>query len=199
MRVTADTRQLEVDPGSRAVVGVDVVNTGAVIDGVSTRVIGLPEQYISAQPALLPLFPDASGRVTLSLEVPATLPAGRHPLSVEVVSHGAKAPSQFVDLDLDVRSRPRLTMAARPRLARARRGARFVLELSNGGNVTLDVALTAADADRATTTTFTPASVQVPAGATVPVLLNVRGPRMITGSELDRTVTVAATAHAEDT
>ena len=54
MRVTADTRQLEVDPGSRAVVGVDVVNTGAVIDGISTRVIGLPEQYITAQPALLP-------------------------------------------------------------------------------------------------------------------------------------------------
>jgi hypothetical protein len=199
VRVTADTRQLEVDPGSRAVVGVDVVNTGAVIDGVSTRVIGLPEQYITAQPALLPLFPDASGRVTLSLDVPPTLPAGRHPLSVEVVSHGAKVPSQFVDLDLDVRSRPRLTMAARPRLARARRGARFVLELSNGGNVALDVALTAADADRATTATFTPPAVQVPAGATVPVLLNVRGPRMITGAELDRTVTVAATAHAVDT
>lgn len=187
------------DPGTRAVLGVDVVNTGAVIDGVSTRVIGLPEQYVSAQPALLPLFPDASGRVTLSLDVPATLPAGRHPLSVEVVSHGAKTPSQFVDLDLDVRSRPRLTMVARPRLARARRGARFVLELSNGGNVALDVVLTAADADRATTTSFTPPSVQVPAGATVPVLLNVRGPRMITGTELDRTVTVAATAHTADT
>ncbi|HEU5008613.1 MAG TPA: carboxypeptidase-like regulatory domain-containing protein [Jatrophihabitantaceae bacterium] len=199
MRVTADARQLEVDPGSRAVLGVDVVNTGAVIDGVSTRVIGLPEQYVSAQPALLPLFPDTSGRVTLSLDVPATLPAGRHPLSVEVVSHGAKTPSQFVDLDLDVRSRPRLTMAARPRVARARRGARFVLELTNGGNVALDVALTAADADRATTTTFTPSAVQVPAGATVPVLLNVRGPRMITGTELDRTVTVAATAHSVDT
>jgi hypothetical protein len=84
VRATTDARQLEVDPGSHAVVGVDVVNTGAIIDGVSARIIGLPEEYVTAQPAMLPLFPDASGRVTLELAVPPALPPGRHPHSVEV-------------------------------------------------------------------------------------------------------------------
>ncbi len=195
MRVSADTRQLEVEPGTNVAVCVDVVNTGAVIDGVSARLVGLPEQYVSVQPAMLPLFPDASGRVTLSLDIPPTLPAGRHALSVEVVSHGAGAPSQFVDLDLDVRSRPRLALTARPRVARARRTGRFVLDLTNTGNIALDVSLAAADADRATAVTFAPATLRIPAGATVPVLMHVRGPRMIMGSELDRTLAVTATAH----
>src|SRR5207244_11716951 len=99
MRVASDTRQLDVDPGGTAAVVLEVVNTGAVIDGITARVIGLPDQLVTAQPALLPLFPDASGQLTLSLAVPQTHPAGRHALTVEVVSHGARLPSQFLDVD----------------------------------------------------------------------------------------------------
>ena len=55
---------------------------------------------------MLPLFPDASGQVKLALAVPRTHPAGRHPLTVEVVSHGAGNPSQFLDVDLDVAAAP---------------------------------------------------------------------------------------------
>ena len=54
----------------------------------------------------LPLFPDASGQLTLSLAVPQTHPAGRHALTVEVVSHGARLPSQFLDVDLCFVQRP---------------------------------------------------------------------------------------------
>ncbi|MGH9061442.1 MAG: carboxypeptidase-like regulatory domain-containing protein, partial [Acidimicrobiales bacterium] len=112
---------------------------------------------------------------------------------VEVVSHGARLPSQYVDVDLDVASRLALTLTTQPRMIRARRGARFVLELANDGNVPLDVNLTAVDADRAVRTELTPPTLRVEAGAVAPVLLTVRGPRMFTGGEIDRTVTVAAT------
>lgn len=177
---------------------IDVVNSGQVIDGVSARVIGLPEHCVDAQPALLPLFPDTSGRLTISLAVPPTLPAGRHPLTVEVVSHGAQLPSQFLDVDLDVSSRPAMGLAAQPRIIRARRGARFLLELTNEGNIGLDVALTAVDSDRAVRSELQPATLHLEAGAVAPVLLSVRGPRMLTGAEIDRTVTVQAVAHTAD-
>jgi hypothetical protein len=185
---------LEVDPGGTTTVVVDVVNTGGVIDGITARVIGLPEQSVHAEPALLPLFPDSAGRLTLSLDVPQTQPAGRHPLTVEVVSHGARLPSQFLDLDLDVSAHPAMTFGARPRLVRARRQARFVLELANTGNLPLLVRLEATDADRAVTALFAPPEIRIEPGAVAPVLLSVRGPRMLVGAEIDRVVSVKATA-----
>jgi hypothetical protein len=194
MRVATDTRELAVAPGATAAMVVDVVNTGEVIDGVSARVIGLPDEWVDSQPTLLPLFPDTAGQVRLSLAVPTTLPAGRHALTVEVVSHGAQLPSQYLDVDLDVAPHPGLALVAQPRTVRARRGARFVLELTNEGNIALDVALTASDADRAVRTEFMPPVIRLEAGARAPVLLDIRGPRMITGAELDRTVTVEASA-----
>ncbi|SOD70957.1 carboxypeptidase family protein [Jatrophihabitans sp. GAS493] len=198
MRVATDTQLLEVNPGDATSVVVEIVNTGQVIDGVTARLIGFPDENVQAQPALLPLFPDASGQVTLSMRVPAGHPAGRHPLTVEVVSHGAGEPSQFVDVNMDVAAHPAMAMAAKPRMIRSRRQARFVLEVANEGNLPLEVTLRASDADRAVSTAFTPSIVRVPAGSTAPVLLRVKGPRMLLGAEVDRVVTVEAIARRLD-
>jgi hypothetical protein len=194
VRAAVNTRLLDVDPGASASVVVEIVNTGAVIDGVTARVIGLPEQFVTSQPALLPLFPDVSGQLTLTLAVPKTHPAGRHPLSIELISHGAREPSQFLDVDLDVAARPAMRLAAQPRVIHARRGGRFVLELTNEGNVPLDVSLSAVDVDRSAKCVFSPTQLRLEAGAVAPVLLDVRGPRMFTGGEVDRAVTVGAAA-----
>lgn len=198
MRVATPTRLLEAVPGSTTDVVLDVVNTGEVIDGITASVIGIAPEHVRTEPALLPLFPASSGRLTVSVHVPPAHPAGRHPLTVELVSHGARVPAQYLDLDLQVAARPALAVTATPRVIRARRGARFTLELANDGNVALDVALRAEDADRSTIATFSPARVRVPAGTVVPVLLHVRGPRLFTGAEIDRPVQVSATAVRAD-
>jgi hypothetical protein len=195
MRVSSDTTLLEVDPGNTAAVVVEIVNTSAVIDGVTAQVIGMSDQLVTSHPALLPLFPDAMGQMTLALAVPPSHPAGRHPLTVELISHGARAASQFVDIDLNVSARPAMRLNSRPRVIRARRGARFILEIGNDGNIPLDVTLNAVDPDRATQATFIPQHLRVEPGALAPVILNVRGPRMFTGAEIDRTVVVEANAH----
>lgn len=194
MLVSSDTQLVEAEPGATATVVVEVVNTGEIIDGISARIVGLPEQAVTAEPALLPLFPDTSGQVRLNVDIPRTLAAGRHALGIEVVSHGARLPSQYLDLDLDVTPRPLLSAGARPRMIRARRSARFVLELRNEGNIALDVSLSAVDADRAVRTRLSPPQLRIEAGAVAPVLLEVRGPRMFTGGEIDRTVTVESSA-----
>lgn len=198
MRAATDNRVVTADPGSSTSVVVDVVNTGEVIDGVSANVIGLPPECVSSSPGMLPLFPSSTGRLSLSLAIPPTYPAGRHPLSVEIVSNGAGLPSQFLDVDLDVAPRPSLTVVPAPRVVRARRSGRFVLEVTNDGNLPIDVELAAADLDRATKVSFTPQRLTVDPGAKVPVILHLRGPRMITGSEADRPVQVIATASRAD-
>jgi carboxypeptidase family protein len=194
MRVVADSRHLAVEPGRTTAVVLDVVNTEDVIDGVSANVIGIPTECVSAQPALLPLFPDAAGTVTLELSVPSTHPAGRHPLTIEVVSHGTMRAPQYLDVDLDVTARPGMRLDAQPKLVRARRSGRYVLELANYGNVPLDVTLSASDPDRNVQVTFTPERRTVEPGAVAPVMLVLRGPRMFTGAEVDRAVTVEANA-----
>ncbi len=194
MLVTADTDLLDLAPGGSAEVVLDVRNTSSIIDGVTTRVIGLPASGVTSRPQLLPLFPDASGQVTLSVGVPPSYPAGRHAVTIEVASVGAGLPSAYLDLDMRVAPRMELSLTCRPQVARARRQARFVLQLANTGNLALDVELSAADADRAVSTSFTPARLRIEAGTVAVCVLRVRGPRMITGAELDRTVTVQAVA-----
>lgn len=192
MRAAVDADLLEVAPGSVAVVAIDVANTSDVIDAVGARVIGIDEQFVEARPKLLPLFPDARGRMTLSLDVPATFPAGRRQVAVELQSHGAREPSLLLDLNLDVSAHPSLQIVATPRLVRTRRQARFVLQLTNDGNVALDVNLRASDADRACECQFSQDTVRVDAGTTVALFLNVRCPRRITGGDFDRAITVDA-------
>ena len=196
MLVTADTQLIDIAPGGSAEVVLDVRNTSSIIDGVTTRVIGLPATGVTSKPMLLPLFPDASGQVTLSVGVPPSYPAGRHAVTIEVASVGAGLPSAYLDLDMLVAPRMELSLSCRPQLARARRQARFVLQLANTGNLAVDVELTAVDADRAVTTSFTPPRLRIEAGAVAICVLRVRGPRMITGAELDRTLTVQAVATA---
>ena len=196
MLVTADTQLTDISPGSSAEVVLDVRNTSSIIDGVTTRVIGLPATGVTSRPMMLPLFPDASGQVTLSVGVPASYPAGRHAVTIEVASVGAGQPSAYLDLDMQVAARLELSLSCRPQIARARRQARFVLELANTGNLAVDVELTAVDADRAVSTSFSPSRLRVEAGTVAVCVLRVRGPRMITGAELDRTLTVQAVAAA---
>ncbi|WP_372728284.1 carboxypeptidase regulatory-like domain-containing protein [Nocardioides sp.] len=194
MRVATDQRLLTAEPGATLEVPVDVVNTGDLIDGVTARVIGLPDARVTVTPELLPLFPDGQGQLTLSIEVPTSQPAGMHPLTIEVISHGSGEPSQHVDIDLSVSARPGVRLTRTPQVQRARRSARFELLVENTGNVALDVELATTKEDRRTSTRFTPASMELPPGGRGAGILTVRGPRMFTGSEIDRTVGVDLTA-----
>jgi hypothetical protein len=68
------------------------------------------------------------------------------------------------------------------------------VELVNDGNVALDAALSAHHSDRGVRARFIPQRRHVEPGGVAPVLMVVRGRRMITGAEVDRTVTVEVQA-----
>ena len=197
MRVTAGSTLIDLDPGSSAAVDLDVINTGPVIDGITARVIGLPAQQVSTSPPVLALFPEATGRLTVNLGVPAAFPAGRHPVTVEIHSRQDGIGPEYLDLDLMVPTRAEHILAVRPQVVRAHRKARFVVTVTNTGNVRLEVALIATDPEKIITPQVTPQRMLLEAGRSCDVLVEVRGPRMILGSEIDRPVTVTATATVE--
>jgi hypothetical protein len=186
MQLSTPQREIAADPGSVSRILVKVVNTGTIIDGLSARLVGADGAEVHAEPAMLPLFPEAEGEFELTVRLPEAQPAGRHPLTVEVVSHTTGA-VQHADVDLDVAARPLLGVVREPRMVRARRSGRFVIALTNHGNVPLDVVLSSTPGDAGTTLRLSPGSLRLEAGTTTSVMAVVRGPRMITGSEVDRT------------
>lgn len=194
MRVATEQRVVQAEPGSTVDLVVDVVNTGDLIDGITAQLIGLPGATTTVEPKVLPLFPGAQGQITLTVEVPPTQPAGSHPITVEVVSHGAGAVSQHVDVDLSVSARPGVRLGRTPHTVRSRRSGRFVLEVENTGNTALDVTLDATREDNRTAARFSPHRMRVEPGATTPAILVLKGPRMLTGAEIDRTAAINLTA-----
>lgn len=198
MRVSAGSTLVDLAPGSSTAVDLDIINTGQVIDGVTARVIGLPEQQVTTQPPVLALFPEATGRLTVNMGVPAAFPAGRHPVTVEVRSRQDGTGPEYLDLDLIVPTRPGFGLSVRPKIVRAHRTARFVVMVANSGNTRLEVGLSASDPEKIVAATITPERVALDAGHSCEVLVEVRGPRMILGSEIDRPVTLTATALTAD-
>ncbi|MFN8075069.1 MAG: carboxypeptidase-like regulatory domain-containing protein [Kineosporiaceae bacterium] len=197
MRLAGPVDVLEVTPGRSGEIPLEVVNTGTVIDGISARVLGLPAELATATPAMLPLFPDASGRVVVRLDLPPSFPAGRHPLVVEV--QGSATGERAVhDVDLVVGPRPHLVLTASPRVVRARRRARFEVFAVNDGNLPLDVTLRATDSDRSLRCRITPSALTVAPGATAICEVEVRGPRHLLGGDVDRALDVEASVGGHD-
>ncbi|WP_134766689.1 carboxypeptidase-like regulatory domain-containing protein [Nocardioides sp. 1609] len=194
MRLATEHLVLQADPGTTLEIPVDVVNTSDLIDGVTARLIGLPDAETRIEPQLLPLFPGAEGRLVMHVDVPRSLTAGSHPVTVEVVSHGSGAPTQHLDLDLSVAAHPALRLHRTPQLIRARRSGRFLLDVENTGNTALDVTLASSLEDGRSTARFSSERFTVDPGTRTPVILVVKGPRMITGAEIDRTAAINLTA-----
>ena len=194
MRVLSTTDVLDVAPGGSGEIPIDVVNTGAVIDSVSARVIGLPAEHVTHHPAVLPLFPDASGRLVVRLDLPGSFPAGTHPLTVEVAGQAPGSVLAHHDLDLVVASRPALSVTAVPSTVRGRRHVVFDVVVRNTGNMPLDVVLRATDSDRSVQCALTPSALRVEPGAAGHCVAEIRGPRHLVGAEIDRPLRVTGTA-----
>ncbi|HEU4675679.1 MAG TPA: carboxypeptidase-like regulatory domain-containing protein [Motilibacteraceae bacterium] len=192
MRVSADVEELRLAPGDEGSVTLDIVNTGTVIDGVRARAVGLPTQAVRTEPAVLSLFPEARGSLSVRVGVPHDFPAGRHPVVLEVVSSALPTP-RHVNLDLVVAPRPELAVVAHPPVIRGRRRGRFLVEVANRGNLPLAVSLRVSDAESALICLPEPATLVVPAGSVATSLLRVKAPRRLAGGELDRPLRLVAT------
>lgn len=192
--MVSDVDVLEISPGTSGEISLDVLNTSTVIDGVSAHVLGLPVEHTTATPAVLPLFPDATGRLVVRFDLPSSFPAGTHPVTVQLTGQAGAADAVHHDLDVVVGTRPRLALSAAPTTVRSRRRATFEVQVRNRGNVPLDVALRATDSDRSLQVTLTPSTISLPPGASALCAVRVQGPRQLIGADRERALQVEATA-----
>lgn len=196
MKVRSTITRLDIPPGDHAQIPLEVINTSAVIDSISVRVVGIDSGLIATDPASLPLFPDALGEITVTITLPQAFPAGTYPIMLVVGGVAPEAGNAHHDLELVVPRRAAAHLEATPSLVRARRKASFRVTVHNDGNVPLQTALRAEDADRKVRTSVLPSTVAVPVGGQVSATVVVRGPRQLVGADRDRPITLAA--HAVD-
>lgn len=194
MRASSTMSQLDIRPGGSAELPIDVVNTGTVIDGITARVVGLPSNHVTTRPGVLPLFPDAQGRLTVTIGLPPSFPAGTHPMTVELLSRQADTDPAYVNIDVAVPQQPRLGVQVRPEVVRARRTSRFIVAVTNRGNVALDVDLAVADPAQRCSVQVQPAAVTLGPGASTEAVVTVRSRYMWMGSDADRSLAVVGTA-----
>ncbi|MDP2329041.1 MAG: hypothetical protein Q8M79_13265 [Dehalococcoidia bacterium] len=205
--MTTATIQVHLDPdhlaltlGERATVEVEVFNASSIVDEFRVELIG-PEvdpirpEWVTAQPARLPLFPNASGVVTLTLDVPAAsqLLAGRHIIGVRVSSTSDPSTAYVEELPVVVNSQPAISVHLEPQMAAGHRWVEVDAVVRNLGNVPLLVRLSASDPASLIRYELSRTEVDLPADAEerVPIILRARRPLIGTGTI--RPYVVAAT------
>jgi hypothetical protein len=191
VRVELLTPRVEARPGSSCRVELEVFNTGEVIDSVTSRVLDHP--FTSAQsPTTLALFPESGDRLTVEFTVPDDFAAGSHAVPIEVASTFQHDDVAVATLNLEVTPVVSATLALTPSEITAGKKAKFAVEVTNDGNVPLDLTLTGNDHERVLRFRFEPLFVHVVPGETVHASGLAVGKRPFFGSTATRNTTVLA-------
>src|SRR4029077_10233554 len=164
-------------------VGVAVTNTSQVIDGYTARILGVDGEWISCDPMTLSLFPDASGRIVLTITLPGAFPAGRHSLILEVAAVAARDERAHENLDLVVEPVTEASLSVVPPVRSARRRAVFGIAATNEGNTPIELGVAAGGAPPGTRHTCHTGGVRIEPGETVTASLETRVRPRLFGSD----------------
>lgn len=84
VRVDLEVTEFAVVPEQPVELELEVTNLDAVIRSYRVTVLGLDQSWVEVDRPVLDLFPDERQRVTITLTLPSTFPAGRHHVGIEV-------------------------------------------------------------------------------------------------------------------
>lgn len=169
--VTLTSPSQPVAAGSPTTATVNVQNRGTVVDELSIAIVDLPEGWAKVSRPTLSLVPGARDEITVVIQPPkdSTAAAGEYPFSVAVTSkvHGREVRALG---KISVRAFEGFRVTLDP--TRAKRD--FHVSVSNSGNVTIQVALSASDEAREFGYTFESAQVELAPGEQKRVALAVK-------------------------
>jgi hypothetical protein len=160
------TAALDVEPGAEATVGLQVRNTGSVVDEFRFEVVGPTAEWTTVDPVVLPLFPGDEGTVTALVAPPRlpTTPAGELPFGIKVNSREDPDGSVVEEGTVTVAAFSDVTAELVPRTSRGRRGAIHNLAVDNRGNTTLEARLSANEPNGLLRSSVVPPAISVPPG-----------------------------------
>ena len=195
--MTTTTIQVHVEPdhlaltlGERTAIEVEIFNGSSIVDEFRVDLLGpwvdpIRPEWVTIRPVSLALFPNSSGTVLLTLDVPAAsqLLAGQHVLGLRVRSLTDPNAAYVAELPLTVNSQPIVAMHLDPQTANGGSSAATSIVVRNLGNVPVNLWLQTADPANAIKAEL--GQLDVPLApdeeATIPVTLNARRPLIGTG------------------
>jgi hypothetical protein len=176
VRAVLLSKSLHAEPGAEALATMTIRNTGMVVDHLHIEVVGDVAPWATVTPAMLPLFPDAEGSVTVSFRPPrsSTARAGTMSFGVRVTS---EVDPQFATVEegtLEIGAFTQLSAELSPEISHGRRVGRHDLACDNYGNTPIVLAFGGVDPENALRFNFRPASVVGEPGTATVVGLRVR-------------------------
>lgn len=207
MRTDFQLSHLSVQPGQSARVEIDVVNTVDVdqrvaavhngranvarIDGFTAIVDGINPSWVKLDRSLN-LFPEASGRLGITFDIPTNCPAGDYLIIVRLVSENDPDDSKVHDFWLTVDERVALSLSLRPSIVTGGGYGHLTATVCNEGNVDATVGVSGIEPSRAVDCRVEPSVVVLPQGGDAALDVGLRGPRPWFGQAERRSITITA-------
>lgn len=200
LQVHVQPERVELRLGEPVAIEVQIFNGSPIVDEFAVELLGptfdpLEADWVRATPATLPLFPDASGSIVLTLLAPAgsRMAAGAHHIGVRVSSTTARQQAVVGEITLAVASQPALFMHLEPESVTGGRTAALQVQVRNIGNSPLHLAFGADDPANALTFRFGQRELELPLDSEQFIPLELAGRRPLIGRTAQRVFSVAAT------
>lgn len=195
VRADLETPELAIALGDVASVQIEVTNLDEVIRSYRVAVLGIDEQLVIVDPPTTDLFPGERVAVTVTFVLPATFPAGRRTVGLEISEPDEPdIPPVVVDLTLDLQAQDGIALTAEPATLEMGGSGTFIVHPVNTGNTTFEVALQAVEPERAVEVIFDPANPELAPGERAVVRASAKGKRPWFGMPVVRVLEVTAMA-----
>ncbi len=175
--VGLEPSRIRASPGGQASTVITVRNQGRIVDGFHLRVLGDgPPSWGRVEPEELRILPGEQATATVTFAPPAGSKSvsGSYPFGILASSTVDPTTSAAVEGDLEVDSVYGLQAKLSPVSSTGRWRGRHLVEVTNWGNTSVQLQLTAADPDNQLGFLFVPAAVEVPVGSAAVSRLHVR-------------------------
>ena len=168
--------EIAVEPGRQATFGLQVRNTGSVVDRFSFEALGTAATAVRFTPETLSLFPQATGTVTVTVDLPreAGSTAGPNHLGIKVLSSEDPENTVVEEATLNVAAFSNVGLELVPKVIPARRWGRTKLVVDNRSNCPLRGGIESYDSRGALGIAFRPSVLDVPPGEAVFVATSLR-------------------------
>lgn len=200
LQVHVQPERVELRLGEPVAIEVQIFNGSPIVDEFAVELLGptydpLQPDWIAAAPVALPLFPDATGSIAITLLAPAgsLFAAGAHRLGVRVYSTTERQQAVIGEITIAVASQPSMYMHLEPETLNGGRTAELEVQVRNTGNSPLHLVLGADDPANALTFKFGQREVDLPLDTEQFIRLEVAGRRPLIGRTAQRAFSVAAT------
>ena len=174
-----------------AVVSLEVVNTGTIIDQIVCEIPGLDPSLYEQKPVSITLFPDERAEVSLALRLPTAYPSGFHEFSVEV--HGRQSDTVTTqNVLVEVLPVVAPTLDVTPGVLTKGAKGRFRIDVGNRGNGDIEMVLRATDTNQLLKIVIDPPTLKVAPGETGHATLTVRRRRKLFGATIPHDLAISA-------